>query len=86
MFSEVLTFTSSSSSDSVTVTIRDDTDVEGLENFVASLSVNAALNPGVRVEPASADITIRDNDGNILMYLCMHSGFWLTATCRPAKS
>ena len=38
--------------------------VEGLESFVARLSVNAALFPGVTLAPDTAVVNIRDNDGN----------------------
>ena len=64
--SEPLTFTRGSSSDSVTITIREDTIVEGLESFVARLSVNTVLYPGVRLAPDTADVHIRDNDGKAI--------------------
>ena len=63
VFSEALTFSSTSLQDSVTIRITDDTTVEGLESFVATLEVNNALNPGVILNPDEAEISIRDNDG-----------------------
>ena len=60
---ETLTFTRANPSDSVTITIQDDSTVEDLETFVASLFVDSALNPGVRLDPATANVNIRDNDG-----------------------
>ena len=65
MFNEPLTFTRGSPDDSITITIRDDTIVEGLESFVARLSVNTAHYPGVRLAPDTANVSIRDDDGNI---------------------
>jgi arginine repressor len=62
MFNEPLTFTRGSPDDTVTITIRDDTIVEGLESFVARLSVNTALYPGVRLAPDTANVSIRDDD------------------------
>ena len=70
--SEPLTFTRGSPSDSVTITIRDDTIVEGLESFVARLSVNTVLYPGVRLAPDTADVHIRDNDGKAIQNV-----FWV---------
>ena len=67
---EPLTFTRDSPSQSVTISIRDDTTVEGSEKFVARLSVNAAFYPGVRLLPDTANINIIDNDGEILHNLC----------------
>ena len=64
--SEPLTFTRGNPIDSVTITIRDDTIVEGLESFVARLSVNTVLYPGVRLAPDTADVHIRDNDGKAI--------------------
>ena len=64
MFNEPLTFTRGSPDDTVTITIRDDTIVEGFESFVARLSVNTALYPGVRLAPDTANVSIRDDDGN----------------------
>ena len=61
--SEPLTFTRGSPSDSVTITIQDDTTVEYSESFVARLSVDTALYPGVRLAPNTANVNIRDNDG-----------------------
>ena len=58
-----LTFSSTSPQDSVTIRITDDPIVEDLESFVATLEVNNALNPGVRLSPDEAEISIRDNDG-----------------------
>ena len=63
VFSEALTFSSTSPQDSVTIRITDDPIVEDLESFVATLEVNNALNPGVRLSPDEAEISIRDNDG-----------------------
>ena len=63
MSDEPLTFTRSSSSQFFAITIRDDTTVEDSESFVARLSVNAALYPGVRLAPDTANIHIIDNDG-----------------------
>ena len=63
VFSEALTFSSTSPQDSVTIRITDDPTVEDLERFVATLEVNNALNPGVRLSPDEAEISIRDNDG-----------------------
>ena len=65
-FSEHLTFTRGRHSDSVTITIEDDTIVEDLESFVARLSVNTVLYPGVRLAPDTANVNIRDNDGNTI--------------------
>ena len=65
-FSERLTFTRGRHSDSVTITIEDDSIVEGLESFVARLSVNTVLYPGVRLAPDTADVHIRDNDGKAI--------------------
>ena len=61
--SEPLTFSRGSPSDSITITIQDDTTVEYSESFVARLSVDAALYPGVRLAPNTANVNIRDNDG-----------------------
>ena len=61
-----LTFARGRSSQSVTITIRDDTTVEDFESFVARLSVNAAIFPNVRLAPDTANIHIIDNDGKIL--------------------
>ena len=61
--SEPLTFTRGSPSDSVTISIQDDTTVEYSESFVARLSVDTALYPGVRLAPNAANVNIRDNDG-----------------------
>ena len=63
MSDEPLTFTRGSPSQSVTIAIRDDITVEDSENFVAMLSVNAALYPGVRLSPNTANISITDNEG-----------------------
>ena len=66
MLGELITFTSGSLSQSVTISIRDDTTVEGLESFVTRLSVNADVYPGVRLAPDTAYVNIRDSDGNII--------------------
>ena len=75
--SEPLTFTRGNPIDSVTITIRDDTIVEGFESFVARLSVNTALYPGVRLAPDTANVSIRDDDGNTkpdvsLQHFCIY--------------
>ena len=69
MSGEPLTFTRGSSSQSVTITIRDDITVEDSENFVARLSVNATLYPGVRLVPNTANVNIRDNDGKSTLHM-----------------
>ena len=64
VLSEALTFTRTDTSETVTVTINDDNVVENLmESFTANLMVNAALNPGVSLDPESATINIMDDDG-----------------------
>ena len=61
-----LTFTRGRTSQSVNITIRDDTTVEDSESFV----VNAAIFPSVRLAPDTANIHIMDNDGEILHNMC----------------
>ena len=70
---EPLTFTRSSSSQSVNITIRDDTTVEDTESFVASLSVNATLYPGVGLLPDTANIYIIDPDSKAIHSHNIHS-------------
>ena len=69
MSDEPLTFTRSSTSQFFAITIKDDTTVEDSEIFVARLSVNAALYPGVRLAPDVATIQIIDNDGKTILRL-----------------
>ena len=66
MSDEPLTFTRGSPSQSVSITIIDDTTVEDSEMFVARLSVNAAVYPGVRLAPDTANINIINNDGETI--------------------
>ena len=63
MSGESITFTRGSLSQPFTIAIRDDTKIENSENFLARLSVNTALYPGVRLAPNTATVNIRDNDG-----------------------
>ena len=67
MMNEPLTFTSDTPSDSVVISIRDDTIVEGLESFVVSLSVDTSVYPGVRLSPDTANVNIISDDGNIII-------------------
>ena len=74
MMNEPLTFTSDSSSDSVDISIRDDAIVEGLESFVANLSVDAVLYPRVRLSPDTTIVNIISDDGNNVLFnpnLCL---------------
>ena len=66
MLGELVTFTRGSPSQSVTIIIRCDTTVEVPESFVATLSVNAILYPGVRLAPDTAIIYIVCPDGKTL--------------------
>ena len=66
MSDEPIIFTRRSSSQSVSIIIIDDTTVEDTESFVARLSVNAAVYPGVRLAPNTANIHIIDNDGKTI--------------------
>ena len=68
---EPLTFTRDSLRQSVTITIRVDSTVEDSEYFVARLSVNTTLYPGVRLSPDTTNINIIDNDGKTL-----HNHYW----------
>ena len=68
VFGDELTFSSTSPQDSVIIRIIDDKIVEDLERFVATLEVNNALNPGVRLSPDEAEISIIDNDGECLLH------------------
>ena len=68
MLDKPLTFTRGSPSQSVTITIRDDTTVEDSEKFVARLSVNAALYPGVRLAPDTANVIIAPDGKTIQNY------------------
>ena len=61
MSDEPLTFTRGSSSQSVSITIKNDTTVEESENFVARLSKNNALYPEVRLAPDTANIIIKND-------------------------
>ena len=63
VFNEHLTFTSSSSSQLVLISIEEDTAVENSEMFFVNLSVDATLYSGVRLSPDMANVTIIDNDG-----------------------
>ena len=56
-----LTFTRDSRSQSVFISIVDDTTVEELECFVARLSVNTSVYSGVRLAPNTADVCIDPN-------------------------
>ncbi|CAI8032796.1 hypothetical protein GBAR_LOCUS18523, partial [Geodia barretti] len=59
----LLTFSSSQPTDSVTITINDDTEVEdALERFTASLTIDSGLNLVVTLLPNTATVTIDDND------------------------
>ena len=56
----ILTFSSTVSSQSVDVTINDDTIDENDELFIGNLL--SATNPRVQLNPTAADILIMDND------------------------
>ena len=81
---EPLTFTRGSPSDSVTISIRDDTTEEYSESFVARLSVDTALYPGVRLAPNTANVNIRDNDGEEMqpwLYYTIHFSTTTNVQC-----
>ena len=65
---QVLTFTSSTTSLPVNIPIFQDSDVEGEERFVAELSVNAAQFTNVNLSPDTHNVIILDDDGTYLMY------------------
>ena len=77
---EPLTFTRRSLSQSVTITIRDDTTVEDSEKFVARLSVNASLYPGVRLAPDTANVIIAP-DGKTIQNYCNVKGYIWPPRC-----
>ena len=80
-FSDPLTFARGSPSQSITITILDDIAVEDSENFVARLSVNATLYPGVRLAPDTANINIRDNDGKSMVHMHVCRCYLSTYVC-----
>ena len=69
MSDELLTFTRGSPTQTVSIIIRNDNTVEDSENFVATLSVNADLYSGVRLEPDTANIHILDPNGKTIRNL-----------------
>ena len=71
MSDEPLTFTRGSHSQTVTITIIDDTAEEISEKFVARLSVNAALYPGVRLSPDTANVIIVPNGKTMQNHTCV---------------
>ena len=71
MSDEPLTFTRGRHNQSSSIIIIDDTTLEDSESFMARLSVNAALYPGVRLEPDRANIHIIDNDGKLYIFVNM---------------
>ena len=66
MLGELAAFTRGSPCQSVTIIIGCDTMVEDSESFVARISVNAALYPGVRLAPDTAIFYIVCPDGKTL--------------------
>ena len=64
-----MTFSSDQTTNSVIVNINDDSIVENLEQFTATLTVNRALNPGVTLNPSMATVNINDNDGK---WMCIN--------------
>ena len=78
--SEPLTFSRANPTHTVTIDITDDRIVEGPESFEAELSVNRALNPGVMLNPDTATVNIRDDDGKMSQWLdCLPNALdWLS--------
>ena len=69
--SEVLTFSSSSTTQTVNVSIVDDQLLEGNEVFLVSLALKNQTDVHyVQLGPTSASITIIDDDGNELIAYC----------------
>ena len=65
----MLTFTSATDSIPVSVPIREDSIVEGTEQFSANLEVDNAVFPNVIVDPDNHDVIILDDDGTQHAYV-----------------
>ena len=62
----LLTFSSTSTRNTVPISITDDVINEGTEEFFARLSINTALSGQIELQPQQATVQISDNDGNII--------------------
>ncbi len=63
MFNQSLVFSSTSNFSEVAVSIVNDTTLEVLEVFFASLEIQSAEPRGVILAPIEATVDIQDNDG-----------------------
>ena len=57
----------------VSISIEDDNIDEVLENFFASLTLVSSDEDNVLLEPNEAEISIVDNDGNLVYYNKMNN-------------
>ena len=62
----LLTFSPTSTRNTVPISITGDVINEGTEGFFARLSINTALSGQIELQPQQATVQISDNDGNIL--------------------
>ena len=58
-----ITFSDSNPTRVIPVIIVDDSDIEPLERFTATLTVDRSQFPGVSLAPDLAEVEITDNDG-----------------------
>ena len=58
----VLTFSDDNPTRSVSIPIRDDSDIEDVETFLARLEVDSAAFPAVTVDPSITTVSIISND------------------------
>ena len=61
--SEVLTFSSTVTRESVVIAINDDETNENIEEFIASLTFDGTVVGGITLRPDRATVEIMDNDG-----------------------
>ena len=61
--SQSLTFDADNTRRIVPIPVKNDNVLESIENFFATLSVDSNQNPGVRISPEKANVSITDDDG-----------------------
>ena len=65
---QLLTFSGTSSSQTVEISLTDDSVSEGTETFVAALEVVGSVSSGVQLDPSEATVQINDDDSTSLLY------------------
>ena len=67
----ILSFDACDTRECMNVTIVDDSETEGSENFLFILDTTPGLPPGIGLEPVEGEIIIFENDG-VLLHSLVH--------------